>query len=202
MMPAGLFDWQTGLEQLDHSGHSLVKLNQIVNWEQFGQTLEMVRDKEPKSNAERKPFNVRLMFQIMILDFWHNLSDDQLEFQIRIAFLFCVFSVWVLTIRCLMLRPSDFSDNNWSRQDWSKNFFRSWTIFGLKTVFLPRKDKLFIVAVPKQTHTRDENKSIQNGDVPKELAWEAERPERHRCRLDEEEWPKSFRRSESSWHWC
>ena len=69
MMPAGLFDWQTGLEQLDHSGHSLVKLNQIVNWEQFGQTLEMVRDKEPKSKAERKPFNVRLMFQIMILDF-------------------------------------------------------------------------------------------------------------------------------------
>ena len=83
MMPAGLFDWQTGLEQFDHSGHPLVKLNQRVNWEQFGQTLETIRDKEPKSNAGRKPFDVRLMFQIMILDSWYNLSDDQLEFQIQ-----------------------------------------------------------------------------------------------------------------------
>ena len=68
LKPAGLFDWQTGFEQLNHSRHPLVKLNPIVNWQQFGQTLVTVRDQEPKSNADRKPFDVRLRFQIMILD--------------------------------------------------------------------------------------------------------------------------------------
>jgi IS5 family transposase len=42
MMQAGLFDWQTRFEQLDNSGDPLVKLNEIVNWEQFGKTLETV----------------------------------------------------------------------------------------------------------------------------------------------------------------
>ena len=89
LRPAGLFDWQTGFEQLDHNGHPLVKLNQRVNWQQFSQTLATVRDQEPKSNAGRKPFDVRLRFQIMILDSCYNLSYHQLEFQIqdRISFL-------------------------------------------------------------------------------------------------------------------
>jgi hypothetical protein len=53
LRPAGLFDWQTGFEQLDHSRHPLVKLNQRVNRQQFGQTLAIVRDQEPKPNADQ-----------------------------------------------------------------------------------------------------------------------------------------------------
>ena len=89
LRPAGLFDWQTGFEQLDHSRHPLVKLNQRVNWQQFGQTMATVRDQEPKSNTGRKPFDVRLRFQIMILDSCYHWSDHQPEFQIqdRISFL-------------------------------------------------------------------------------------------------------------------
>ena len=89
LRPAELFDWQTGFEQLDHNGHPLLKLNQRVNWQQFGQTMATVRDQEPKSNTGRKPFDVRLRFQIMILDSCYHWSDHQLEFQIqdRISFL-------------------------------------------------------------------------------------------------------------------
>ena len=61
MMQTGLFDWQTRFEQLDKGGDPLVKLNEIVNWQQFGQTLESIRDKDRKSNAGRKPFDVILM---------------------------------------------------------------------------------------------------------------------------------------------
>ena len=83
MMQAGLFDWQTRFEQLDNSGDPLVKLNEIVQWEQFRNTLEKSRDKDRKSNAGRKPFDAIIMFKIMILHSLYNLSDDQLEFQIR-----------------------------------------------------------------------------------------------------------------------
>ena len=83
MMQSGLFDWQTRFEQLDNGGDPLVKLNEVVNWELFRKDLETVRDKERKSNAGRKPFDVILMFKILILQSLYNLSDDQLEFQIR-----------------------------------------------------------------------------------------------------------------------
>ena len=83
MMQAGLFDWQTRFEQLDNGGDPLVKLNDVVDWELFRSDLETVRDKERKSNAGRKPFDVILMFKILILQSLYNLSDDQLEFQIR-----------------------------------------------------------------------------------------------------------------------
>ena len=83
MMQAGLFDWQTRFEQLDNGGDPLVKLNDVVDWELFRSNLEKVRDKERKSNAGRKPFDVILMFKILILQSLYNLSDDQLEFQIR-----------------------------------------------------------------------------------------------------------------------
>ena len=73
LKPAGFFDWPTGFEQLDHNDHLLVKLNQIVNWQQFGQTLKTLRDQEPKANVGQKPFDVRLRLQIMILDSCYNL---------------------------------------------------------------------------------------------------------------------------------
>jgi len=43
----------------------------------------MLRQKERKSNAGRKPFDVVVMFKILILQSLYNLSDDQTEFQIR-----------------------------------------------------------------------------------------------------------------------
>ena len=83
MIHTGLFDLQTRFEQLDNGGDPLVKLNEIVDWEQFRTYLENIRDKERKSNAGRKPFNCIVMFKIMILQSLYNLSDDQVEFQIR-----------------------------------------------------------------------------------------------------------------------
>ena len=83
MMQTALFDWQTRFEQLDNGGDPLVKLNKLVNWEMFRRDLQTVREKERKSNAGRKPFDVILMFKILILQSLYNLSDDQLEFQIR-----------------------------------------------------------------------------------------------------------------------
>ena len=82
-MQTGLFDWQQRFEELDKGGDPLVKLNTLVDWETFRPTLEILRQKERKSNAGRKPFDVVVMFKILILQSLYNLSDDQTEFQIR-----------------------------------------------------------------------------------------------------------------------
>lgn len=83
MMQTGLFDWQTRLEQLSEGGDPLVKLHEVIPWESFRRSLEAVRQKDRQSNAGRKPFDVVLMFKILILQSLYNPSDEQLEFQIR-----------------------------------------------------------------------------------------------------------------------
>ena len=153
-MQAGLFGWQTRFEQLDNSGDPLVKLNEIVNWEQFRKTLETVRDKERKSNAGRKPFDVILMFKIMILDSLYNLSDDQLEFQIkdRISFM-----------RFLGLSLDDMVPD--AKTIW---LFRPQITPGRteqKTFSVPKGQMVdsSMVAMPRLPNSREENKSIKNG---------------------------------------
>ena len=79
----GFFDIHFRLEQLDKFCDPLVKLNEVVPWESFRAELESIRDKERKNSAGRKPFDVVVMFKILILQSLYNLSDDAVEYQIR-----------------------------------------------------------------------------------------------------------------------
>ena len=82
-MQTGLLDWQIRFKQLDKGGDPLPKIQKMVDWKLFRLLLEVVRDKERKSNAGRKPFDVIVMFKTLILQSLYNLSDEQTEFQIR-----------------------------------------------------------------------------------------------------------------------
>jgi len=169
MNQTGLFDWQTRFEQLDNGGDPLVKLNEIVNWQQFRKTLEKVRDKNRKSNAGRKPFDVILMYKIMILQSLYNLSDDQIEFQIRDRLSFMRFlglgigdtvpdakTVWLFREQLTQAKLV-------------KKLFKQFDEFLRKNGFSAKKGQIVdasIVSAPKQRNSRDENKSIKDGDVP------------------------------------
>jgi IS5 family transposase len=111
MIQTGLFDWQRRFEQLEQGGDPLVKLNKIVDWEQFRNSLENIRDKQRKSNAGRKPFDTIVMFKIMVLQSLYNLSDDQIEFQVRDRLSFMRFLKLSATL-FLMLKPSGCLENS------------------------------------------------------------------------------------------
>lgn len=85
----GLFDFQNRLDYLTENGDVLPKLKELIPWEDFRSTLEVIHDKERKTNAGRRPFNVILMFKISILQSLYNLSDDEMEYQImdRLSFM-------------------------------------------------------------------------------------------------------------------
>ena len=169
MMQTGLFDWQTRFEQLDNCGDPLVKLNEIVNWEQFRDTLEKVRDKDRKSNAGRKPFDVIIMFKIMILHSLYNLSDDQLEFQIRdrlsfMRFLGLGIGDTVPDAKTIWLFREQLTEAKLI-----KKLFDQFDKFLRENGFAAKKGQIVdasIVSVPKQRNSRDENKAIKDGDVP------------------------------------
>jgi len=77
------FAIESQLDKIYQINNFLPKLNALVDWEIFRPTLNKVREKDRKSNAGCKPFDVVLMFKILVLKSMYNLSDDQTELQIR-----------------------------------------------------------------------------------------------------------------------
>src|SRR5690606_11153821 len=69
----------------------LVTLNQLIDWDDFRPTLLKIREKPRKSNAGRRPTDVLIMFKALILQHLYNISDDELEYQIRDRYSFCRF---------------------------------------------------------------------------------------------------------------
>ena len=83
MREPGLFDTEIRIDELRRCGNPLEKLNEYIDWELFRPQLETIRNRKRKSNAGRKPYDVVLMFKILILQSLYNLSDHQMEYQIR-----------------------------------------------------------------------------------------------------------------------
>lgn len=171
MMQAGLFDWQTRFEQLDNGGDPLVKLNDVVDWELFRSDLEKVRDKDRKSNAGRKPFDVILMFKILILQSLYNLSDDQLEFQIRDRLSFMRFLGLSLGDTVPDAKTIWLFREQLTEAELIKTIFDRFDRFLRDNGFTAKKGQIIdasIVAAPRQRNSRDENKQIKDGQVPED----------------------------------
>ena len=67
MSQHGFFDFDERCAQLNAAGNPLVRLGQTIDFEAFGPTLQRVCQKPGKDASGRKPFDVVLMFKILIL---------------------------------------------------------------------------------------------------------------------------------------
>ena len=86
MSQMGFFDMANRYAGLDAENDPLVKIDEVVPWEDFRPLLEAVwrvPPKERKSSAGRKPGDAVLMFKAIVLCALYNLSDDQVEYQLR-----------------------------------------------------------------------------------------------------------------------
>ena len=72
----GLFDIQFRLDKIDRNGDPLLRLNQIVPWEDFRAPLKVLREKGRKSVAGATGYDLVMMFKILVLQSLYNLSDD------------------------------------------------------------------------------------------------------------------------------
>ena len=82
----GFFDLSKRYTGLDAKNEPLAKIDEVVPWEDFRGCLDAVcrrSDKARKSRAGRKPWDAVVMFKTIILSALYNLSDDQVEHQIR-----------------------------------------------------------------------------------------------------------------------
>jgi transposase len=85
----GFFDDQITIEHLSAIGNPLEKISNVIDFESFRITLESkLLNTKKKNNAGAKPFDVVMMFKIMILQRYYGLGDTQVEYQIidRLSF--------------------------------------------------------------------------------------------------------------------
>ena len=79
----GFFDLIDREALLEKLGDPLPKIGAIVDWEGLRREPERVPEKPRKSKAGRKPFDVVLRFEVLVLEQMYDLGDDQFEYQVR-----------------------------------------------------------------------------------------------------------------------
>ena len=165
----GFFDVDERVAKLTVLGDPLVKLKAEIDFEVFRSELNRVHEKGRKSNAGAKPFDVVLMFRVLILQHLYNLSDDGIEYQIRDRLSF---------LRFLGLQMEDRVPD--AKTVWL--FRERLKALGLVEVLFARFDEQLaqrgyvaktgqmidatFVEVPRQRNGREENAKIKAGETP------------------------------------
>jgi len=186
----GFFDQDIRLSKLTALGDPLHRLIEGVDFEIFRDELEKGLSKLSKGKGGRRPYDYVMMFKILILQRYYNLSDEQVEFQIndRMSFM-----------RFLDLSIAD--DIPDSRTVW--HFREKLTDLGLIEklfdLFLKELEKLGLIVnkgkivdasfveVPKQRNKKQDNDQLKQGKVPED--WK-EKPRKLAQKDTDAKWSK------------
>lgn len=192
-MIKGFFDIEFRMSDLTRNGDPLVRLNDCVDWEVFRPELEIIREKERKGPAGRKPFDVVLMFKVMVIQSLYNLSDDAVEYQVRDRLSFMRFLGLTIGDRVPDAKTIWLFREELGRAGLVKRLFKLFDRYLQERGFAARKGQIIdasIVSAPIQRNSREENARIKAGEVPDDWSepkrrqkdvharWSA-RPKRH-----------------------
>lgn len=169
----GLFDEQDRLETLSRQNDPLLKLSACINWEQFRPLLNacFANDERDMRKGGRPAFDYLMMFKVLVLQRYYNLSDGQAQFQIldRLSFM-----------RFLGLQLSDRVPDEKTIWLFRNRLAECGCLEEVFAVFLGSLEQAGLVAhegkivdasfveAPKQRNKREENEQVKGGEVPQE----------------------------------
>ena len=194
----GFFDAEKRLAAVSAKGDPLEAIDRLVPWESFRADIEAVvltPDEIRKNSAGRKPVDAIVMFRMLVLQALHNLSDEQVEYQVRDRLSFTRFlrlgiedripdgtTLWLFREKLakagLIERLFDRFDQHLGAQG-----------------YIARGGQIIdatIVAVPRQRNTRAENEAIKRGETPDD--WE-KKPAKNRQKDKDARWTKKHGKS-------
>jgi IS5 family transposase len=206
----GFFDLGDRYVGLDKFGDPLVLLKQTIPWEVFRPELMALwrtPKEKRKSNAGRPPWDEVLMFKVLVLQQLYNLSDDQIEYQIRDRLSFMRFlglgvedRVPPLGCALLACRAMD-AKTVWLYREKLAQAGKVKTLFDRFDAYLRSNGYLAmggqivdasIVPVPKQRNSHDENETIKASKTPK--GWNR-KPRKKRHKDVDARWTKKHGKS-------
>ena len=180
-------------------GDPLEAIARLVPWEDFRAEIEAVvltADSDKKSSAGRKPFDAILMFRMLVLQSLYNLSDEQVEYQVRDRLSFTRFlrlgienripdgtTLWLFREKLAAAGLIEKLFEQFGRHLGSQ---------GLHRVRGGQMVDATIVAVPRQRNTREQNEAIKRGQPPAD--W-ATKPAKNRQKDKDARWTKKHGKS-------
>ena len=170
-MQPTFFDYDDRLALLEKLGDPLPRLSRSVDWESFRPEFKGLYKDQTNKQGGRPLYDPVLMFKILVLQQFYNLSDDQTEFQIRDRYSFCHFlgltpesripdakTIWVFRERLIAAGTlGKLFDQLLSQINASG--------------FTPQKGQIVdaaLVPAPRQRNSREENAQIKEGTPPTE----------------------------------
>src|SRR6202166_2231626 len=194
----GFFDADRRLAAITAKGDPLETIFTAVPWEEFRSDIAAVvltPDDAKKSTAGRKPIDAIVMFRMLVLQSLYNLSDEQVEYQVRDRLSFT---------RFLGLGIEDGIPDGTTLWLFRETLAKAGLIEKLFERFgqhleakgyIARGGQMVdatIVAVPKQRNSRDENEDVKAGKTPE--AWE-KNPAKNRQKDKDARWTKKHGKS-------
>ena len=181
----GFFDLAERHDKLTQMRDPLVVLKKEIDWEAFRGDLAKVHEKERKSAAGAKPWDVVRMFKVLILQQTYNLSDEQIEYQIRDRLSF---------MRFLGLRMEDkvpdaktvwLFREHLATHGLAEKLFARFHEQLARQGFVAKGGQMIdatFVEVPRQRNSREENEQIKAGEAPKD--WDDKPPKKRQKDID------------------
>ena len=175
MRQTSLFGDSKFLAKLSKLGDFLEMLNLLIDWEFFRPILCKYLKKNRKSNAGRPSYDPVMMFKLIVLQRFYNLSDDRMEFRIYDSRTFARFlglgeADNVPDAKTIWLFKDTLAKEN-AMEEIFLLFNRK--LEELKIIVHNGSiiDATFVDA-PKQRNSREENAQIKAGQTPED--WEAQ----------------------------
>lgn len=166
-MQPGFFDLTNRHKKLNEKD-PLTHLNALIEWTEFRPILEIVRPKG-KNRTGRPPFDALLLFKILILQSLYNVSDDEVEFQIRDRYSFCRFLALMPEDRVPDAKTIWLFREQLTQANLIKELFLEFDAQLHVRGFVARKGQIVdasFVEAPKQRNNRSDNEMIKSGQIP------------------------------------
>jgi IS5 family transposase len=198
MAQLGFFDADKRLEALSAKGDPLEAIDRLVPWESFRAEIEAVMltpDELKKSSAGRKPFDAILMFRMLVLQALNNLSDEQVEYQVRDRLSFSRFLGLAIEDSIPDATTLWLFREKLAEAGLIEKLFERFDQHLAAKGYIARGGQIIdasIVPVPTQRNSRDENDQLRAGRTP--AGWK-QKPAKLRQKDRDARWTKKHGRS-------
>lgn len=165
----GLFDYENRMRKLSEGPDPLARLNARINWAMFRPQLERAFDKEGKGPGGRPRHDVVMMFKILVLQRYYNLSDEQTEYQINDRLSFQKFLGLTLSDGVPDQKTIWLFRERLTHQGRVRKLFKRFERHLKESGLTGQEGKIIdasFVDVPRQRNSREENADIKLGKVP------------------------------------
>lgn len=159
------------LESLTQQGDRLVELDRYIQWAPLVAVAHKIwrAEAERKASCGAKPWDTEVMLRIIVLKRLYNLSDEQMEYQLRDRLSFLRFvrlglGDLVPDSRTIWLYSDQLAKADGARALFDA-FHQQLAARGVLVKEGVIVDATF-VEVPRQRNSREENEKIKQGEVP------------------------------------